>query len=151
MEIGSQQSGINFAYKQERGQEQGNAALDTVNQKAVELDEAKNSSDNGKIIEFSDYEQAKVNQSNADNLDIESIESALADVSAFVQTKNQDLSFSFDDETNRSIIKVTDAGSGEVIRQIPSEEVLKLSERIKSLQSEIGETVGLGVLLNNEV
>ena len=79
------------------------------------------------------------------------VATAVAEVSSFVRSKNQDLTFSYDEESNRSIIKVTDASSGDVIRQIPSEEVVKLSERIKELQSDVGESIGLGVLLNNQV
>jgi flagellar protein FlaG len=38
---------------------------------------------------------------------------------------------------------VKDAQSDEVIRQIPSEDVLELAERIKDLQNDIGQTVGM--------
>ena len=77
------------------------------------------------------------------------IQSAVGEVSDFVQAQNRNLNFSFDDEAQRSIVKVTDSETGELIRQIPSEEVLRLSERIKNLQSDVGSTVG--VLFNKEV
>lgn len=77
------------------------------------------------------------------------IQSAVGQVSDFVQGQNRNLNFSFDDEAQRSIVKVTDSETGELIRQIPSEEVLRLSERIKNLQSDVGSTVG--VLFNKEV
>ncbi|WP_018983441.1 flagellar protein FlaG [Salinimonas chungwhensis] len=70
-------------------------------------------------------------------------------VSDFLQAKNRDLTFSIDEETERSIVKVVDSQSGKLIRQIPSEEVLALAERIKSLHDDIGSRVG--VLINNEV
>jgi flagellar protein FlaG len=38
---------------------------------------------------------------------------------------------------------VKDAASGDVIRQIPSEEVLKFAGRINELQSEFGSSVGI--------
>lgn len=146
MDIESQQAGISFAYQQ------GNSAIDVSRQKNADNSaELAYSSKQAQVIELERRDQTKVNYAEADNLGSENVEAALAEVSDFVQAKSQDLSFSFDSESNRSIIKVTDAGSGEVIRQIPSEEVLKLSERIKSLQSDVGETIGLGVLLNKEV
>lgn len=94
-------------------------------------------------------------QSNADTQDnntqasVADIQSALGEVSDFVQAQNRNLNFSFDNEAQRSIVKVTDSETGELIRQIPSEEVLRLSERIKNLQSDVDSTVG--VLFNKEV
>lgn len=77
-----------------------------------------------------------------------SIETAVAQISDFVQARNRQLAFSIDEESQRSVVKVTDSESGEVIRQIPSEEVLALSERIKELQSDVGAAVG--VLFNKQ-
>lgn len=76
------------------------------------------------------------------------IESAVAEVSDFVQARNRLLAFSIDEDSNRSVVKVTDSESGDVIRQIPSEEVLALSERIKELQTDVGAAVG--VLFNKQ-
>ena len=42
-----------------------------------------------------------------------------------------------------------DANSGDVIRQIPSEDVLALAERIQELQQDIGSSVG--VFIDNQV
>ncbi len=76
------------------------------------------------------------------------IESAVAEVSDFVQAQNRQLAFSIDEKSERQVVKVTDSESGDVIRQIPSEEVLALSERIKELQSDVGAAVG--VLFNKQ-
>ncbi|GAC15190.1 flagellar protein FlaG [Aliiglaciecola lipolytica] len=76
------------------------------------------------------------------------IESAVSEISDFLQATNRQLSFSVDEKSERQVVKVTDSESGEVIRQIPSEEVLALSERIKELQSDVGSAVG--VLLNKQ-
>jgi flagellar protein FlaG len=79
----------------------------------------------------------------------DSIETAVAEVSDFVQARNRQLDFSIDEKSQRSVVKVTDSESGDVIRQIPSEEVLALSERIRDLQSDVGAAVG--VLFNKQV
>ena len=47
----------------------------------------------------------------------------------------RDRSFSLDDSTGRVVVKVTDSTSGEVIRQIPSEEALRLAERLDEARS----------------
>ncbi|WP_102795742.1 flagellar protein FlaG [Bowmanella denitrificans] len=121
------------------------AALDAVaersNVSVVSEKEAPRSELAGKLPE-----EVKVEETAADK---ESIETAVQDVRDFVQAQNRNLNFAFDEGSNRSVIKVTDAQSGDVIRQIPSEEVLKLAERIKELQSEVGAAVG--VLFNKSV
>ena len=76
---------------------------------------------------------------------------AVEDVESFVQGQGQarNLAFSVDEDTNRSIVTVRDSESGDVIRQIPSEEVLRLAERIQTLQDDVGTSVG--VLVNRQV
>ena len=73
----------------------------------------------------------------------EHIEAAVAQLSEFVQTNSRKLNFSIDEGSNKQVVKVTDAQTGDVIRQIPSEEVLQLSERLQDLQTEVGTAVGL--------
>lgn len=79
----------------------------------------------------------------------ERLDSAVQEVESFLKSQNRNLTFSIDDETKRSIVTVKDSQSGDVIRQIPSEEVLKLAERIQELQQDVGSSVG--VFINNEV
>ena len=74
---------------------------------------------------------------------------AISDVESFLQVQNRDLAFSIDEDTARSVVTVIDGQSGDVIRQIPSEEVLALAERIQELQQDVG--VSVGVFINNEV
>lgn len=145
MDVNSLQSGANIAYLN------GNAAIDTRQLQQDAEDEQQVAKSVTNLAEVkNEEEQAKVNADTADT-NSQAVEDALSSVTDFVQSKNQALSFSFDEDSNRSIIKVTDAKSGDVIRQIPTEEVVQLSERIKELQSDVGETIGLGVLLNNQV
>ena len=58
------------------------------------------------------------------------VEEAVSSIEKFTQSIRRDLSFSLDDSTGRVVVKVTDSTSGEVIRQIPSEEALRLAERL---------------------
>lgn len=88
-------------------------------------------------------------QDSSDEPAAQEIESAVGEISEFVQAQNRNLNFSYTEESNRSVVKVTDSETGDLIRQIPSEEVLKLSERIRDLQSDVGAAVG--VLFNKEV
>ncbi|MFC4699941.1 flagellar protein FlaG [Glaciecola siphonariae] len=69
-------------------------------------------------------------------------------VGAFLQSKGTAISFSVDEATERQVVTVKDAASGDVIRQIPSEEVLNFAERIRDLQSDVG--TNKGVLINGQ-
>ncbi|APD89125.1 flagellar biosynthesis protein FlaG [Alteromonas mediterranea] len=88
-----------------------------------------------------------------DNKDVErngaQLDEAVAKVESFLKVQNRELTFTIDDETKRSVVTVKDSQSGDVIRQIPSEEVLKLAERIQELQQDVGTSVG--VFINNQV
>lgn len=77
------------------------------------------------------------------------LESATREVEQFLQSQNRNLAFSVDESTERSVVTVTDSGSGDVIRQIPSEEVLRLAERLDELRTDVGSSVG--ILFNNQV
>lgn len=47
------------------------------------------------------------------------------------------LEFELSEESSRIITRVVDRESGEVIRQIPAEEVLKIAERLEEMQGQI--------------
>ena len=65
----------------------------------------------------------------------EQVEEAVATIQEFVQSVRRSINFAVDDGSGRVVVKVTDAGSGDVIRQIPSEEALKLAENLSEVRS----------------
>jgi len=92
-------------------------------------------------------QSAQANASEADSIQREGsvveLNKALLDISEFLQSRNTKLAFSVDEASDRPVVTVKDAASGDVIRQIPSEEVLKFAGRINELQSEFGSSVGI--------
>ncbi|MGB3596139.1 MAG: flagellar protein FlaG [Pseudomonas neustonica] len=65
----------------------------------------------------------------------EQLQSAVADIQDFVQSVRRDINFNLDDESGRIVINVTEATSGDMIRQIPSEEALRLAENLSEIRS----------------
>lgn len=61
----------------------------------------------------------------------ESLEAAVASINDFVQLIQRDLHFSVDEELEKTIIKVVDSHSGELIRQIPEDVFLELARKLK--------------------
>lgn len=65
----------------------------------------------------------------------EQVEAAVATIQDFVQSVHRSINFSLEEGSGRVVVKVTDAGSGDVIRQIPSEEALQLAENLSEVRS----------------
>lgn len=65
----------------------------------------------------------------------EPMEEVVSSIKAFAQSIQRNLDFSLDDSTGRVVVKVTDAVSGDVIRQIPSEDALRLAESMEAVRS----------------
>ena len=62
------------------------------------------------------------------------LEKAVKDVSEFVKTANNSLQFSIDDDLGVTVVKVIDTGTKELIRQIPSEEMLSIAKALGSIK-----------------
>lgn len=96
-------------------------------------------------------EQPKLNTM-ADNAKVERLKSitpvaaevddALNVVNKAAIFEQRSLSFMMDETSGRSIIKVIDRSTEQLIRQIPSEELLKVAQDIKRLQDEMGQSIG---------
>ncbi len=67
----------------------------------------------------------------------EALEKVVSQLNAYIQNTQRDVDFSVDDSTGRVVVRVIDSESEEVIRQIPSEEMLAISRHlIESLETE---------------
>lgn len=64
----------------------------------------------------------------------EDVEQAVKQVNEFVRPINNALSFSLDQESDQMVVKVIDQGTKEVIRQIPSEEMLALAKALDTMK-----------------
>jgi flagellar protein FlaG len=58
------------------------------------------------------------------------VASAAKQIESFLKSMGRTLEFRVDAETNRTVVTVRDSESGEVIRQIPGDEVLQLARRL---------------------
>ncbi len=63
-----------------------------------------------------------------------SLDKAVSEINDYVQTIQRDLRFSVDQDSGRTVVKIIDSKSKEVIRQIPSEEALNLAHRLEQLR-----------------
>ena len=67
----------------------------------------------------------------------EALEKVVSQLNSYIQNTQRDVDFSVDDSTGRVVVRVIDSESEEVIRQIPSEEMLAISRHlVESLETE---------------
>jgi flagellar protein FlaG len=71
----------------------------------------------------------------------EVVAAAVEAANAYMQSVSSSLKFSLDDASGRTVVKVVDAETEEVLRQFPSEEMLAISRSIDRMQ---------GLLINRE-
>ena len=67
---------------------------------------------------------------------------AVSRIQDYVQNLRRDLQFRVDEDLNRVVVSVVDPESGEVIRQIPGEEVIAVARSLEKMQQ--------GLLLNQQ-
>jgi flagellar protein FlaG len=63
------------------------------------------------------------------------VESVVSRISDFVQSFQRDLHFTVDKDSGRTVIKVIDSQTEELIRQIPAEETLRIARNLDTLES----------------
>jgi len=65
----------------------------------------------------------------------EKVKSAVKDIEKFLASSRRNLEFSTDEESGRIVVKVIASETGELIRQLPSEEALKIAHSLSDVNS----------------
>jgi len=75
--------------------------------------------------------ETKEKQEASQEVSKEQVKEVVEQLNNHAQAVNRDLHFSVDDESGKTVIKVINSETAELVRQIPSEEVLRLSKTIQ--------------------
>ena len=75
--------------------------------------------------------QAPPAEQEVKEVDEAELSQAVKQLNDFAQDIQRDIEFSVDDDTGRTVIRVFDSKTDELIRQIPNEEVLELAKNLK--------------------
>jgi flagellar protein FlaG len=92
-------------------------------------------------------EQHQAKQAAEQQQQPQEVKANVAELNSISQNVQRSLLFELDEDTGDTVVTVKDKASGEVIRQIPSEEMLELSKRLKALNEGLDST---GVLLKSD-
>lgn len=66
--------------------------------------------------------------------DVDKVKQATALINKTIQTLSRDLEFTLDESGKENVVKVVDTSTGDVIRQMPSEETLQIAKALDHLQ-----------------
>ena len=70
----------------------------------------------------------------AQPLSVEELTDAVSRINDHMQVVRRNLEFNLDEESGKTIVKVIDAETEEVVRQIPSEEIVELAKHLKEIR-----------------
>lgn len=110
----------------------------------VEKSELVNSSDNTALKNAQDVQAQKNEKESA-----KEIEQAFAEISEFMNLYNRNVNFSMDEKSDKTVIKVFDSDSKELIKQFPSEDLVKLAQKIRELRQDVD--LKSGIFLDEKV
>lgn len=79
------------------------------------------------------------------------VRQAVSRINEVVQSVQRDLSFNMDEGSGKYVIRVVDTESGELIRQIPTEEVLAIASQLREFQEDAvsQSEIGQGLLFSD--
>jgi len=112
--VDSKSPGVSALKKVEHGRQKENI---------IEISEAKR-------LQESKQEKAVSKEKEIVEMEVIDLSSAVAQVNEHVQSLQRDLVFSVDEESGRDVVTIVDTESEEVIKQIPSEEMLELARQL---------------------
>lgn len=72
---------------------------------------------------------------------VDVVKKAAEDGNSLLQAVNRNLQFKIDDSTKEVVVKIVDSESGEVVRQIPSDEMLAFIKRMQELGGQQGSVI----------
>jgi len=129
--------GLNYSLKPEQRAAEDFAALRQANAKIVQntADTGRADRDNRNTHYFNSSEKV-------DARDVEAMNKKMSHL-------NVHLTFEMTEDRAQNIVKVLDQTTGDVVRQIPTEEFLKMSDRIDAIMSQLSDIKG--TLVNSEV
>lgn len=78
--------------------------------------------------------QAPEQEQEKQPISAEELQRAVDAMNEFVRSLNSALEFSIDEETGKTVVKVVDMATEQVIRQIPSEETLAIAKALDKLK-----------------
>lgn len=88
----------------------------------------------GEVLANSEAQPTSTETTKLSEKNSEALDSAVSSMNDLLGTLGHSLRFNIDDETGKTIVKVMDSQTQEVIKQIPTEEMLAIAKALDKLQ-----------------
>ncbi len=84
-------------------------------------------------------------------VDTAELSEKVTEINDIIRSIQRDLAFNIDEDSGKTVIRVIDSESGELIRQIPSEKVLAIATHLRDVQEDTvsGGEIGQGLLFSD--
>jgi len=82
--------------------------------------------------------QVDASKVDAQETPLELVKTAATKGNSILQEINRNLEFQVDDSTQKVVVKIVDSKSGDVVRQIPTEEMLAFIKRMQEMEGDQG-------------
>lgn len=82
-----------------------------------------------------ELEQPKKEAKPAPPIEVPKIESVTKQIDSFLRSMGRTINFRVDTASGRMVVSVLDANTGELIRQVPGEDAIRLAESIEASMS----------------
>jgi flagellar protein FlaG len=98
---------------------------------AVEIRQSRSAQNSGATSVQTEQSVAQIQKTEASR---QELEEAVQQVNDFLKPINDSIQFNLDDDTGKTIVKVVDLATKDVIRQFPSEEMLSIAKAIDKMK-----------------
>ncbi len=90
------------------------------------------------VADVKTVDTSALQHESAQQLSLDAVKEVASKGNAMLQAANRSLSFQIDDTTKRVVVKIVDSKTGELVRQIPTVEMLDFMRRMKELEGNSG-------------
>lgn len=110
-----------------------NAAILQINNPTTQATQARSDAEVVAKVAATVIKPSSIDQTSQPTREV--VAKAAADLQNFVQSMGRNLSFSVDETTGYHVVKVVNPNTGELVRQLPSEELLKVARDFQRLNN----------------
>ncbi|MBP2261160.1 flagellar protein FlaG [Pseudomonas hunanensis] len=87
------------------------------------------------VAREAEHAKREVDEDSLAAKDAEKVKSAVSEIEKFLKASQRNLAFSTDEESGKIVVKVIATDSGQLIRQLPSEEALRIARSLSDVNS----------------
>ncbi|WP_312388253.1 flagellar protein FlaG [Pseudomonas sp.] len=87
------------------------------------------------VLRSSDTDRVSETKQPPAVIDAEQVRNAVSEIEKFLSTSRRNLEFSTDEDSGKIVVKVIASETGELIRQLPSEEALRIASSLSDVNS----------------